>query len=235
MDDARSAGLGKLWPWGRWIPGEGEGHSPLGGCSGCRGCPFSPSMFSPKPVSWVELHGSTCMENEGCGSRTSSPPRLHPCWGQLPALSQPHGGDGGGVSSSRMPGLSVSPPLSPCGVERAVNECKGQGKLTRFGEGWGDGSLGKHPSVCPRVCACARMGTHVAAPLMGTSALKPCAAGKRRGGGGGREQQRPGALITLVPGGSKLGCPLGTGVKPLKPCQGGSPAQRGGSPALGQG
>lgn len=41
--------------------------------------------------------------------------------------------------------------------------------------------MGEHASVCARVLACACMDTHVAAPLLGTSAPKPSAAGKEEG------------------------------------------------------
>lgn len=47
----------------------------------------------------------------------------------------------------------------------------------------------------------------------------------------GGVQQRPGAFIALVPGSSKLGSPTGHGGEAMP----GSPEQRGGPPALGQG
>lgn len=41
--------------------------------------------------------------------------------------------------------------------------------------------MGEHASVCARVLGCACMDTHVATPLLGTSAPKPSAAGKEEG------------------------------------------------------
>lgn len=50
-----------------------------------------------------------------------------------------------------------------------------------LGRGGGSKLMGKHASVCARVCACARMGTRVAAPLLGTSVPKTRTAGNGEG------------------------------------------------------
>lgn len=97
----------------------------------------------------------------------------------------PTAGKGGSFIFPDVWVLSVHPLLLPCGVGRVVNECKGQGQgdLTRFGGERGGCSelMGEHASVCARVLSCACMDTHVATPLLGTSAPKPSAAGKEEG------------------------------------------------------
>lgn len=50
-----------------------------------------------------------------------------------------------------------------------------------LGKGGCSELMGERASVCARVLACACMGTHVAAPLLGTSSPKPSAAGKEEG------------------------------------------------------
>lgn len=86
-----------------------------------------------------------------------------------PSPSHPYNGKRG-VSSSQMPGFSVL----LCGVGRVVNEYEGQGDLPRFRErGGGSKLMGEHASICARVCAYARIGTHVAAPYWGQARLSP--------------------------------------------------------------
>lgn len=159
-----------------WSLGKGEEGSFL-----------SPSLPTPDVCTQARhllgLHGSTCMENLGSGIGTSPRPTKAASLlgGSSPFAAQlcpnPTAGQGG-ISSSWIPGFSLSSPPRPglllCGVGRAVNECKGRGDLPRFGERRGCSKLrGEHASLCARACSCARVGTHVAVPLLGTSMPKP--------------------------------------------------------------